>query len=97
MDYKDILNRISKGAAEAGEFIMDKAVDAKDYTVLSAEITKINARINALYKLAGKAMYEAHTSGAENAGKVEEYMAELALLHSEKEAKLAARQAIGNN
>ena len=43
MDYKDILNRISKGAAEAGEFIMDKAVDAKDYTVLSAEITKINA------------------------------------------------------
>lgn len=81
MDYSEILDQISKNAKIAGEFIAEKAILAKDYTVLSGEITQLRSRINSLYKTIGKAMYAAHTTEADTAEEIEQHLAELDVLH----------------
>lgn len=96
MDYRDIFDQISKGAEAAGEFIVDKAVLAKDYTVLSGEIVQLRNRINNLYKSAGKALYLAHSAEAENAAEIEGYMVELSQLHQTLQEKEEARKALQN-
>lgn len=77
MDYNEILDQITKGAKVAGEFITEKAIYAKDYTVLTGEITALRNRINTLYKLLGKAVYAAHSEGMENAAQIDDYLTEL--------------------
>ena len=77
MDYNEILDQITKGAKVAGEFITEKAIYAKDYTVLTGEITALRNRINTLYKLLGKAVYATHSEGAENAAQIDDYLTEL--------------------
>ncbi len=94
MDHQEIINKISKGAVATGEFLAEKAVLAKDFAVLSGEITRIQCRISTLYRSAGKALYRAHATEADTAGEIEGYMAELAFLHRELKEKQAARQAL---
>ncbi len=77
MDYNEILDQISKGAKVAGEFITEKAILAKDYTVLTGEITTLRNRINTLYKLLGKAVYAAHATATDNAAQIDDYLNEL--------------------
>lgn len=77
MDYNEILDQISKGAKVAGEFITEKAVLAKDYTVLTGEITTLRSRINTLYKSLGKAVYAAHATEMGNAAQIDDYLCEL--------------------
>ncbi len=96
MDYREILDQISKTATATGEFIVDKAVLAKDYTVLSGEITQLQYRINTLYKTVGKALYLAHATEADNAEQIDGYLAELTLLHQSLQEKEAARKALRN-
>ena len=97
MDYRDIFDQISKGAEAAGEFIVDKAVLAKDYTVLSGEITQLQYRINTLYKSAGKALYQAHSTEADTAEEIDGIMTELTQLHQTLKEKEEARKALRND
>lgn len=96
MDYRDIIDQISKGAEATGEFLAEKAVLAKEFTVLSGEITQLKYRITALYKQSGIALYKAHSTEADTAEEIEGYMAELTLLHQQLKEKQAARQALRN-
>ena len=96
MDHHAILDQISKGAVATGEFLAEKAVLAKEFTVLSGEITQLKYRITTLYKQAGKALYKAHSTETDTAGEIEGYMAELTLLHQQLKEKQAARQALRN-
>ena len=48
MDYNEILDQVTKSAKVAGEFITEKAILAKDYTVLTGEITALRTRISSL-------------------------------------------------
>ena len=96
MDYNEILDRISKGAKTAGEFITEKAVMAKDYTVLTGEITALRTRISALYKELGKAVYVAHATGADNAAQIDDYLTELDAKQEELSSKEEERKALNN-
>lgn len=96
MDYNEILDRISKGAKTAGEFITEKAVLAKDYTVLTGEITTLRNRINALYKALGKAVYVAHATGADNAAQIDDFLNELDAKQEELFNKEQERKALNN-
>lgn len=88
MDYNEILDQISKGAKMAGEFITEKAVMAKDYTVLTGEITSLRSNINTLYKSLGKAVYAAHATEMDNAAQIDDYLSEL----DAKLAELASKE-----
>ena len=88
MDYNEILDQVSKGAKVAGEFVAEKAILAKDYTVLTGEIATLRSRINTLYKSLGKAVYVAHTTEMDNAAQIDDYLIEL----DKKLAELADKE-----
>ncbi len=96
MDYNEILGQISKGAKVAGEFITEKAIYAKDYTVLTGEITALRNRINTLYKLLGKAVYAAHAEGMDNAAQIDDYLTELDAKLAEVAEKEQLRSTLGD-
>ena len=94
MDYREILDQVSKNAKIAGEYITEKAILAKDYTVLTGEITSLRNRINTLYKLLGKAVYAAHSGGIDNAAQIDDYLTELDAKLAEVAEKEQQRNAL---
>lgn len=90
----DILDQISKGAQSAGEFLTEKAILAKDYTLHTWDITKLRNRINTLYKAIGRASYKAYKTESSAAEEIDLYFKELDLLFPELRAKQEARQAL---
>lgn len=94
MDYREILDQVSKGAKVAGEFITEKAILAKDFTVLTGEITSLKNRINSLYKELGKAVYAAHNGGMDTAAQIDDYLTELDAKLAEVAEKEQQREAL---
>ncbi len=92
----DIFEQITQEAKKAGEFITEKAVIVKDYTVATWDAAEIRNRIEGLYKSIGKAMYLAHTTEADTAEEIDGYINELIALHEALKEKEAERQAIRN-
>ena len=96
MDYNEILDQVTKSAKVAGEFITEKAILAKDYTVLTGEITTLRTRINSLYKELGKAVYTAHATEMDNAAQIDDYLCELDAKLAELAEKEQQRKALNN-
>ena len=94
MDYNEILDQVTKSAKVAGEFITEKAILAKDYTVLTGEITALRTRISSLYKDLGKAVYAAHADGMDNAAQIDDYLCELDAKLAEVAEKEQQRNAL---
>lgn len=92
----DIFDQISKEAQKAGEFIVEKATIAKDFTVATWNSAEIRNRIEKLYKAIGKAVYAAHTTEAENAEEIEGYIEEINALKIALKEKEEVRQGICN-
>ena len=92
----DIFDQISQEARKAGEFIVEKAAVAKDFTVATWNAAELRIRIDKLYKAIGKAVYAAHTEGVENAEEIEGYVVELDALKAALKEKEAVRQELTN-
>ena len=92
----DIFDQISREAQKAGEFIVEKAGIAKEFTVATWNAAELRNRIDKLYKTIGKAVYAAHTEGAENAEEIEGYITELDALKAALREKEAVRHEITN-
>lgn len=90
----DILDQISKEAYKAGEFIVEKAVLAKDYTVATWNTAEMRAEIEEHYKAIGKAMYKAHATEADTAEEINAHIVALELLFAQLHNKEEERQAL---
>ncbi len=92
----DIFDQISREAQKAGEFIVEKATVAKDFTVATWNAAELRNRIEKLYKAIGKAVYAAHTTEVENAEEIEGYIEEINTLKAALKEKEEVRQEIRN-
>lgn len=90
----DIFDQISREAQKAGEFIVEKATVAKDFTVATWNAAEIRNRIEKLYTAIGKAMYKAHSSEADTADEINGYMEEITALKATLKEKEEERQAL---
>lgn len=92
----NIFDQITQEAKKAGDFISEKAVLVKDYAIATWNAAEIRNKIDQLYKEIGKAIYEAHATGAENAEIVDEKIEELSGLKDALKEKESAKQTIRN-
>ncbi len=92
----DIFDQISREAQKAGEFIVEKATVAKDFTVATWNAAEARNRIEKLYTAIGKAMYKAHITEADTAEEIEGYMAEITALKATLKETEEERQALRN-
>ncbi len=92
----DILDQISREAQKAGEFIVEKATLAKDYTVATWNTNELRNEINKRYTAIGKAVYTAHTTEADTAEEINEQVEALQVLHQQLQEKEELRQAMRN-
>lgn len=88
----DIFDQISREAQKAGEFIVEKATVAKNYTVATWNAAELRNRIEKCYKAIGKAVYDAHATEVENAEEIEGYIEEIAALKVALKEKEEVRQ-----
>ena len=88
----DILDQIAKEAVKAGEFMAEKAVFLKDYTVNTWNTADIRNKMNELYKAIGKAVYTSKTTGADTANEIEEYMEKLQVLEAALKQKAVEKE-----
>ena len=92
----DIFDQISREAQKAGEFIAEKAVAAKNYTVATWNAAELRNRIEKLYKAIGKAVYDAHHGGEDKAAEIDSYMEEITVLKETLKEKEEVRQEVFN-
>ncbi len=92
----DILDQITLEAKKAGDFLVDKATKAKDYTVATWNVAEIRTKIDQLYKEIGKAVYNAHTTEADTAEEINQYVEEISALKEAMQEKEETKQAIRN-
>lgn len=92
----DIFDQISREAQKAGEFIVEKATVAKDYTVATWNAAELRNRIEKLYKTIGKAVYDAHHKGADNGAEIDACMEEITALKATLKEKEDERQSLFN-
>ncbi len=92
----DILDQITLEAKKASDFLVDKATKAKDYTVASWNVAELRNKIDLLYKKIGKAVYAAHTTEADTAEEINQYIEEIAALKEAMQEKEETKQAIRN-
>lgn len=92
----DIFDQISREAQKAGEFLVEKATVAKDFTVATWNAAEIRNRIEKLYKAIGKAVYAARTEGTENSEEIANYVEEIATLKAALKEKEEVRQGLRN-
>ena len=71
------LDQLSKSATEAGEYLTEKAVLAKDYAMATMDISEAKSRINSIYKELGKMVYNANRKQIDSSADMERLMAEL--------------------
>ena len=80
MDY---LNEIFEKTKQAGKFVCDKAVDAKDYVALEYKAIKLRSDIDAQYKELGRIVYEASVTEGDQCGDSQVYIDKISALRSE--------------
>ncbi len=73
----DFFDQISQEVQKAGEFLVEKATVAKDYTVATWNAAELKNKINGLYKAIGVAVYKAHTEETDTAEEINGYIAEI--------------------
>ncbi|MBQ8894483.1 MAG: zinc-ribbon domain-containing protein [Clostridia bacterium] len=92
----DIFDQISQEACKAGEFIVKKANQAKDYTVATWNAAELRSEIEKRYKAIGKAIYRAHTEEVETAEEIQEHIEALEELHARLRDQEEERQTVRN-
>ena len=92
----DFLDQLTLEAKKAGDFIVEKANIAKDYTVATWNAAELRSKIEQLYKAIGKAVYTAHTTEADTAEEINEYIESLSALQAALEEKEETKQALRN-
>ncbi len=92
----DFLDQLTQEAKKAGDFIAEKAVMAKDYTVATWNAAELRNKIENLYKKIGKAVYTAHTTEADTAEEINQYLDEIAALEAALQEKEETKQALRN-
>lgn len=84
-----ILDQISQSAANAGEYLTEKAVYAKDFALATMDIGELKSRINAIYKELGRLVYTAQKNQTDVSAEIQKKSEELdrlkaAMLEKEK-------------
>jgi len=92
----DLFDQISQEVQKAGEFLVEKATVAKDYTVATWNAAEIRNKINSLYKDIGKAVYAAHTQQADNSEEINGYIDRINALKAALQEKEEIRQDLKN-
>lgn len=90
----DIFDYVSKEAYKAGEFVVKKAVLAKDYTVATWNAAEMRAEIDEHYKAIGKLIYEGQTTEKDTSQEVEAHVQALEKLFSKLHDKEEERQSM---